>query len=211
MRKNNRSALCALRYAITLIAIVFMAGCAKKEIKNLGAQGKTIVCFGDSITFGYGVSLGEDYPSALSKLVSYPVINAGIDGDTTFDALKRLPQDVLAKEPFLVIVEFSGNDFLKKVTFEDTKKNTREIVRILQDKGIMVAIADVSAGPFLREYRTALRVIADETGAIFIPATLTGIITNPSMKSDFLHPNVSGYKVIAQRIYQKIKPYLRAK
>jgi lysophospholipase L1-like esterase len=60
----------------------------------------------------------------------------------------------------------------------------------------------------LREYRLSFRKLAQEEGAIFIPAVLTGILTNPSMKSDFLHPNASGYKVIAERIYQAIKPYL---
>ncbi|MBI5145140.1 MAG: hypothetical protein HZA27_03030, partial [Candidatus Omnitrophica bacterium] len=55
-------------------------GCAKREIKNIDAKGKTIVCFGDSITFGYGVQPGEDYPAALAKIINFPVVNAGIDG-----------------------------------------------------------------------------------------------------------------------------------
>ncbi len=54
-------------------------GCAKKEIINLNSKGKNIICFGDSVSFGYGVNQGEDYPSALAKLVGYPVINAGVD------------------------------------------------------------------------------------------------------------------------------------
>ena len=50
---------------------------------------------------------------------------------------------------------------------------------------------------------------ADEKDTIFIPGILNGIITNPSLKSDFLHPNAKGYKIIAQKIYRDILPYLK--
>lgn len=85
---------------IVFIAFIVLAGCAKREIKNIDSKGKTIICFGDSITFGYGANPGEDYPSALAKMVSVPVINAGIDGDTSTEALKRLDSDVLERAFF---------------------------------------------------------------------------------------------------------------
>ena len=72
----------------------------------------------------------------------------------------------------------------------------------------MVAIVDISAGFFLNEYRQALADLAQEKKTIFIPGILRGVITNPSMKSDFIHPNKEGYSVIAQRIYRAILPYL---
>jgi lysophospholipase L1-like esterase len=72
----------------------------------------------------------------------------------------------------------------------------------------MAAIADISAGMFLAEYRKAFSELAQEKGAIFIPNIFSGIITNPHLKSDFIHPNADGYKMIAQRIYRTIMPYL---
>ena len=187
---------------------VILVGCSKKEIKNIGARGKTIVCFGDSITFGYGVNPGEGYPSALAKQLNIPVINAGIDGDTSTEALKRLDADVLSRDPLLVIIEFGGNDFLRQVPKEITVNNIKQMVERVQAHGAMVAIADISAGIFMREYRLAYRKIAQEKSAIFIPSILSGIITNPSMKSDFLHPNAPGYKIIAEDIFRAIKPFL---
>ena len=186
-----------------------MAGCFKPEIKNLDAQGANIICFGDSITFGYGANPGEDYPSALRKLVKLPVVNAGVDGDTTFAALERLENDVLARNPKLVIVEFCGNDFLKKIPKENTVKNLTRIIERIQEKGAMVALVDISAGMFFREYREAFKKIAAEKKAIFIPVILNRIITNPAMKSDFFHPNARGYQVIAKRIYQAIFAYIK--
>ena len=61
-----------------------------------GLFGEKIICFGDSLTYGTGASRGMDYPSQLSKMISRPVINAGVSGDTTARALQRLERDVLA-------------------------------------------------------------------------------------------------------------------
>jgi len=188
--------------------VLLLVGCAKKEIKNIDSRGKNIVCFGDSVTFGYGAEPGGDYPSALTKMISIPVINAGIDGDTSTEALKRIKSDVLDRDPLLVIVEFGGNDFLKKIPQEVTLNNMREIIDTIQTQGAMVAVVDISTGMLLKEYHSVFYNLAREKGAIFIPSILSGIITNPRLKSDFIHPNADGYNVIAQRIYRVITPYL---
>jgi lysophospholipase L1-like esterase len=188
--------------------VIALWGCAKREIKNIDAKGKNIICFGDSLTFGYGAQAGQDYPAALAKMLEIPVINAGIDGDTTTEGLKRLKSDVLEREPILVIIEFGGNDFLRKTPREVTIGNIGDMVDLIQERGAMVAVADISAGMFLAEYGQAFSRLAKEKQTIFIPGIMGGIITNPSMKSDFLHPNGEGYKLIAQRVYQTILPYL---
>jgi acyl-CoA thioesterase I len=193
---------------MSLCAFVLVAGCAKREITNIDAKGKSIVCFGDSLTFGYGALPGQDYPTAMGKMCNLEVVNAGIDGDTTTEALKRLKSDVFAKEPFLVIIEFCGNDFLRKVPKETTLNNIGAMVDAIQKMGAMVAIADISAGMFLSDYRREFRRLASEKQAIFVPGIMSGIITNPAMKSDFLHPNAQGYQLIAQRVYRAILPYL---
>ncbi len=199
--------------AILIIALlgyntIALYGCAKKEIKNIDSKGKNIVCFGDSITFGYGAEPGGDYPAALAKMISLPVINAGIDGDSSAEALERIKSDVLDREPLLVIVEFGGNDFLRKIPQDVTLNSMRKIIDTIQAEGAMVAVVDISTGMILGQYHSAFYNLAREKRAIFIPRVLNGIITNPSLKSDFIHPNSNGYKVIAQRIYRAITPYL---
>ncbi|MCX5694250.1 MAG: GDSL-type esterase/lipase family protein [Candidatus Omnitrophica bacterium] len=194
---------------IFVVLLICLCGCAKPEIRNVNAKGANIICFGDSITFGYGANQGEDYPTALGKLVNLPVINAGVDGDTTFEALERLEGDVLDKDPRLVIVEFCGNDFLKKVPRADTVRNLAEIIDRIQAKGAMVALVDISAGVFFREYRREFKKLATQKKAIFVPVLLNKIITNPAMKSDFFHPNARGYQVIAKRIYLAIFEYIK--
>lgn len=189
--------------------LVLSAGCAKQEIKNIDSTGANIICLGDSLTYGYGVDKGGDYPSVLATMIKIPVINAGVDGDTSIEGLKRLNADVLEKNPFLVIIEFGGNDFLKQVPIKLTISNIKEMIGKVQAKGAMVALVDISAGMLFAEYRVQLSKLARQEGAIFIPSILEGIVTNPSLKSDFLHPNSNGYNIIAQRVHRAIIPYLQ--
>ncbi|MFA5149347.1 MAG: GDSL-type esterase/lipase family protein [Candidatus Omnitrophota bacterium] len=209
MRNSKRNIIILSIFIILGLVVFLVLMRAKKEITNRNSGGRSIICFGDSVTFGYGVNPGEDYPTALTKLMGAPAINAGADGDTSALGLERLKTDILDKDPYLVLVEFSGNDFIKKVPIDQTISNIKEIIRQIQCSGAMTAIVDVSAGFFMREYRLRLAELARQTGSIFIPAVLNGILTNPSMKSDFMHPNAHGYKIVAQRVYRAIKPYLQ--
>jgi acyl-CoA thioesterase-1 len=183
-------------------------GCGRQEIKNMDSKGRNIICFGDSITVGYGAGPKEDYPAILSGMVKLPVINAGIDGDTTAEALKRIKSDVIIRQPRLVIIEFGGNDFLRKVAFSDTMKNMEAMIQIIQSAGAMAAIADISVDMVMSDYRREFRRLAKKYKAIFIPNLYKGIIANPALKYDNIHPNAEGYKLIAKRIHKSIVPYL---
>jgi acyl-CoA thioesterase I len=197
------------QFIVILSVLILTVGCAKKEINNIGSYGTNIVCYGDSITFGYGAGPGEDYPSFLAKLINLPIVNVGIDGDTTSEGLKRIYSDVLDRNPLLVIIEFTGNDFLRQVPMEETTRNIGEMIDKIEANGAMVALVDISAGLLLKGYRQELCRLARKKNVIFIPGILNGIVTNPSLKSDFLHPNANGYKMIAQKIYRAISPYLK--
>ncbi len=208
MLKPEKIILVTLSILLAVVVVLGLLALPRPEVRNLDSRGKNIICFGDSITLGYGANLGEDYPSLLGKMTNYPVINAGVDGDTSPEAIRRFAEDALAKEPLLVIIEIGGNDFLKKIPLAVTLKNVAEMVEEAEQQGAMVAVADISAGMFLRDYRVAFSKLAKEKEAIFIPSLLSGIITNPSMKSDFIHPNAAGYKIIAHKVYRCIIPYL---
>ena len=188
--------------------LILLFGCGY-PIKNLDSQGRDIICFGDSITSGVGAENGKNYPYFLSQLTGRKVINAGESGDTTYEALKRLKEDVLSYNPYLVIVELGGNDFLHRIPTEITLKNIEEIITCIQEKGAMVALVDVSWGPIMSGYRKEFKRLARKKGLIFIPSVMRGILNDPSLKYDWIHPNSKGYEIIAHRIYKVIKPYLK--
>lgn len=194
-------------YILLVFCLIQLCGCGSR-IANIDSRGTSIICFGDSITEGEGSTERNDYPTLLSLKLNMPVINRGVGGDTTRDALKRIGKDVLEHNPRLVIVEFSGNDFLQHIPKQETFDNLDRIVTIIQKRGAMVALAEVRVGYFTDEYLSGFRQIAKKRRALLIPDVMKGIFFNPMLKYDKIHPNDAGYHLIADRIYKEIKPLL---
>ncbi|HNQ50025.1 MAG TPA: GDSL-type esterase/lipase family protein [Candidatus Omnitrophota bacterium] len=191
-----------------IAGILCISGCMRSDIVNIDSSGKYIVCFGDSLTQGFGAGPKSSYPAYLSKLTSIPVVNAGIEGDTSEGALKRIRPDVLDREPLLVVVEFGANDFLTKIALEDTRRNIESIIQQCQKQGAIVALLDVSNMHLMSDYGPMFQSLSRQYGTIYIPNLLNGIFDKASMKSDYFHPNEHGYRLIAQRVYRAILPYL---
>ena len=189
-------------------AVFFLCGC-EARIAHRDSQGTTIVCFGDSLTAGYGAEKGKDYPSVLRDQVDLPVVNAGVSGDTTAGALGRLDSDVLSRDPKIVIITLGGNDFLYKVPKDETLKNMGEIVDRIQSRGAMVVLAAVQTGLWGDAYAEDYKKLGRQKRFVVIPNVLQGILFNPRYKYDQIHPNSEGYRIMAERIYRKIKPFLK--
>lgn len=200
-----------LLWVAVLIASVFY-GCQRggdfNAIRNLQSRGEAIICFGDSLTEGVGAGSGEDYPSVLARQLPRPVVNAGRRGDTSADGLSRLDRAVLERNPRLVIVLFGGNDFLRQVSVSETRKNLAAIVQRIQERGAMVVLVGMRLGLFTDEYGPIYDEIAKQHGALYIPEVLKGILSDPRLQSDSIHPNGVGYQLMAERILERVKPLL---
>ena len=190
------------------VALLVLTSC-DRNIPRVNLNGKNIICFGDSITEGVGANTGEDFPSLLAQKLNQPIINAGKGGDTTIDALRRLQGDVFEKNPGLVIVEFGANDYFQKIPPEETFKNLEDIVFQIQQHGATVVLAEVKIGIFFDEYYSGFKKISKRRKVLLIPDIMRGVFNNPKLKSDNLHPNAEGYKIISERIYKYISPLLR--
>ncbi|MDR0303192.1 MAG: GDSL-type esterase/lipase family protein [Chitinispirillales bacterium] len=146
---------------VIVSAIIFLISCSKDtENVNDGnykkldiAQNSTIVCFGNSLTQGWGarggfypVDTSKAYPHYLAQKVNIPVINLGISGETSQDALSRV-DEVLSYNPAIIFIEFGANDLfeqMEKVTSggninlsfveDDVEKNFEEMLeRLVND------------------------------------------------------------------------------
>jgi len=170
------------------------------KVTNLASHGTNIIAFGDSLTAGFGAQPGEDYPTRLSKLIDKPVINAGVSGDTTDMAIARIDADVLSRDPRIVIVGLGGNDFLRSVDIATTERNLRTIVRRIHGAGAMVVLLGFRFPSLNLDYEKMYTSVADDEGCLLIPRMLRGIITDPNLKSDEVHPNARGYEIMAERI-----------
>jgi len=198
--------------SLLYLVVLLLAACGGddyRNIRNLRSAGEAIVCFGDSLTEGFGANAGEDYPSVLSRQLGFPIVNAGHRGDTTAQALERLSDSVLSRNPRLVIVLLGGNDYLRQLPRAESKKSLAQIVRRIQQQGAMVAIVGIRLGLFTDEFAAIYEDTAKEFGALYIPQVMKGILTDAKLKSDAIHPNGAGYRLIAERIAEKVRPLLR--
>ncbi len=180
----------------TLAAFLFLI----PKQKNVSTITKPIVFLGNSITAGQGARPGEDFPSLIGKELNVPIINAGVSGNTTGDALLRINEDVISRNPSIVVVELGGNDLLEHVDIEVTKRNLDLIFTKIKPTGAKIVILGINFFLFQKNYETDWQAFAKKYDAIYVPNILEGIITDESLKFDDIHPNARGYQKIAERL-----------
>lgn len=191
-----------------LVIIVGFFVLRDREIVNYPPKEGPIVAFGDSLVVGVGSSKGKDFISLLSTKVGMPIINLGVSGDTTAGGLSRI-DEVLKKEPSIVIVVLGGNDFLRKVPREETFSNLRQIVRRIQSEGSIVVLVGVRDGLLSDRADELYEALAEETGSVYVSNILEGLFGDQRYMSDSVHPNDVGYEIIAERLEPVIGDLLR--
>jgi len=187
-----------------------------------GAAGaeKTIVCFGDSITAGHGLeSVSKSYPADLEKLLmargyNYRVVNKGVSGDTTKDAVARV-NSVVALHPEVVLVEFGGNDGLRGLSMEITRRNLDSVLTTLQAAHIKILLVGITLPPnygkeYIDSFDKVYRDAAQKHHLPLMPMLYDGIYTVPgTIQADGIHPTAKGSQLIAERMVPLVTPLLR--
>lgn len=185
-----------------------MVGCGG-PVSPKNSTPSPIVCIGGSLTQGEGADKGHDYPSVLGRMVQIPVINAGILGNTTREELERLPRDVLRLNPQMVIITQRANDLMLGIPKEETLRNIELMIDLIQrQKAIAVLVTfepDNLTGYYFKEFQE----LARDKQAVLIADVIDDVEIDPKYMHDRVHPNNEGYKLVAQRVYAKIKPFLR--
>ena len=199
----------SFKFAFLFVILLFCflsVGCNRNDPVVL--SGDNIICFGDSLTYGTGATRNMSYPAQLSEMAGQPVINAGIPGNTTADALKRLEEDVLEKSPRMVLVTLGGNDMKNGIDKSIAFENLREIVEAIQAEDALVVVGGVKLLFWDRGYEAEYEKLSEETGALLIPNVLKGLVGHNDLMSDAIHPNAAGYEIMAKKFHRAIKPYL---
>jgi acyl-CoA thioesterase-1 len=178
-----------------------------------------IVCFGNSLTAGYGVEPGHTYPDELQRLLDargyhYRVINKGISGNTTKDGVDRL-KDVLALHPRIVVLEFGGNDGLRGLPLSSTEQNLEEMIQVFQKTGAKVVLAGITLPPnygrdYIQQFDNMYAALAKKHSTPLIPFLLKDVYSVPgSMQEDGIHPTAQGCRQVAENVFKSIKPLLK--
>jgi acyl-CoA thioesterase I len=205
------------RKLLTLVTLVLLASIAfvwrkcdaSYDFVNLPPRAAgPWIAFGDSLTEGFGATAGNDYPSVLSRRIGVPIQNAGVSGETSSDGLKRL-EAVENSSPRVVLLCFGGNDVLQGLPRDRMIANIREMIDRLQARGTFVVLLGIRGSGALGDRNAkAFQQLAREKQVLLVPNILDGLLTSPSMMSDYVHPNDAGYAKIAERVEEVIAPLL---
>jgi len=184
------------------------------------AKRKTLVILGDSLAAGYGVDPTEAYPGVLQRLLDeaslgYRVVNAGISGDTSAGALRRV--DWILRRPVdALLLQIGGNDGLRGQSPSALKTNLVTIIERTRAKypDVRVVLAGMkmppNMGAYADQFEQVFIQVAKEQRAALVPFLLEGVGGVPDLNlPDGIHPTPQGHRRVAQNVWTVLEPALK--
>lgn len=181
----------------------------------------TVLCLGDSLTEGSGLDRSQAFPARLQEKIDaldwkFTVINAGLGGDTTAAALRRLDW-FLQRRIDVLILALGGNDGLRGLPLAEIRRNLGAIISKTTARypEVKVVVAGIQIPPnygtrYVREFRDLFPEVAAKHGALLIPFLLEGVGGRPDLNlPDGIHPNSRGQEIVAETVWTVIEPVLR--
>jgi lysophospholipase L1-like esterase len=181
--------------------------CGRRSAKEQAVPpGSTVLALGDSLTHGTGAAPEASYPAVLAGLTGWNVVNAGVPGDTSAQALARLPALLAEHRPRLVLVSIGGNDFLRKLPESDTRANVHAACKQALDAGaqvLLVAVprATVAAALGQMTDHTLYAAVAEDLDIPLQRQAWGEVLAQPELRSDAVHANARGYAQFARSLY----------
>ncbi len=186
---------------LCLLWVLLLAGCdvTQPALPHLGPD-DVVLAFGDSLTYGTGVDAAHSYPAQLGQLIGHKVVAAGVPGEVTAQGVTRLPGVLDAVQPKLLLLCLGGNDLLHKLDAVTIAANLRTMVYEARQRGIAVVLIGV---PEPRLFGSVPKYYADIAAKADIPyegKVLKTVLFDNTKKSDPIHPNAAGYRMIADAL-----------
>ncbi len=180
---------------------------------------KLVVCFGDSLTAGFGADEGESYPDFLQADLDrdgyqYRVVNEGISGNTTKDGVDRLA-GILRMHAAVVVLEFGGNDGLRGIKVQTTRMNLSRMIEALRASGAKVVLAGITLPPdygadYVNEFTATYPVLSKKYDVPVLPFLLQNVYgVAGMMQADGIHATDKGNEVVARNVLPLVEPLLR--
>ncbi|MGH8740969.1 MAG: arylesterase [Burkholderiales bacterium] len=191
----------ASRWTTLVLALALaLAGCGKAPKLERLPGDAVVLAFGDSLTYGTGAAEEESYPAQLEQLIGRRVVRAGVPGEVTAQALERLPAALDKHAPRLLLLCIGGNDFLRRAGNAQAEKNVRAMVKLARSRGIGVLLIGTPEPGLLVTPPAFYAGIAEEFAVPYEAAVIGEVLRDAALKSDPIHPNARGYRLIAERL-----------
>jgi acyl-CoA thioesterase-1 len=179
----------------------------------------TILVLGDSVSAGYGLASNEGWVALLQSRLQtqgygYRVVNASVSGETTTGGLARLPRALSVHRPQIVIVELGGNDGLRALPLETSRRNLERIIETSRASGARVLLLGMKIPPnygprYSQGFEQLFRDLARRYRLPFEPFFLEKIALAPGMmQADGLHPTAKAQPVMLDTVWPVLKPML---
>ena len=160
---------------------------------------RTVLVFGDSLSAGYGLEPGQDWPALLGERLAedapgWRVVNASVSGETTAGGLSRIDRALAEHKPGLVIVELGANDGLRGLPLDLAQRNLEAIVAKAQAAGAKVLLLGVQIPPnygpeYTQAFIAMFAAVASARNSALVPFFLEPIATaRENFQEDDLHP-----------------------
>jgi len=215
-----------IRYGFLLALIVACGGDRPAHLPDDppphtdGERGR-VVFLGTSLTAGLGLDPANAYPALIQAKIDsaglpYTAVNAGVSGETSAGALRRI--DWLLQQPVAVLViETGANDALRGLDVDTMSANIQAVIdhaRMLNPPPAIVLVgmrAPPNMGPdYVRRFRAAFPALAEKNEVPLVPFLLDGVAGRPSLnQGDMIHPTAQGQRVMAETVWRVVGPVLR--
>ena len=211
MTSMNRLFPIARGFLAAFIVVMLAVACGGAKKEAALPAGSKVLALGDSLTAPHGVKPGEDWPTLLGQSTGWAVVNAGVSGNTSAQALDRLPGLLEEHQPQLVLVTLGGNDMLRKLPQGETVGNLGRMLDMAAARGakaVLVATPKPSiAGAVFNNLSPAdfYADVARDKKVPLIADALPEVLSDTALKSDQLHPNAAGHVLISTKIYADLK------
>jgi lysophospholipase L1-like esterase len=188
----------ALAFAL---ALFLASGCGQQAKLPPLAADAVLLAFGDSLTYGTGANEDESYPAQLERLARRRVVREGVPGEISESGLARLPAALDEHRPRLLLLCHGGNDFLRRLPKAKAAENLRAMISLAKSRGIDVLLVGTPEPGLTVSPAAFYADLAKEFRIPYEGEVLGKILRDSSLKSDQIHPNALGYRLMAERVF----------
>jgi len=204
-----------------LFAIALRVACAcVLALSATLASAATILVFGDSLSAGYGLPAGKDWPSLLGERLredsaNYKVANASISGETTLGGRNRIAGALEQYRPDIVILALGANDGLRGSGLDAMRANLEAIVDASRRAGARVLLVGMRLPPnygpaYTRKFQQVFGEVARSRKTPLVPFLLDGFGDKSTyFLPDGLHPTAEAQPLIVNTVWKELKPLLK--
>ena len=200
--------------ALSLFIFILIASNTSSE------ENKSILIYGDSISAGYGMEKESQWSESLKTLLSdesfeISVHNRSISGETTGGGLTRISRILDELKPTFLLLELGGNDALRGYPPKKIYENLNKMIEASKERGIDVFLMQIRILPnYGKRYQTQFESIyptlSEEKEVILLPFMLNDIaLKEELMMPDGIHPNKDAQPLIAEIVFNSLKPHLK--